>query len=64
MMERVQMIIMKNLKQLLGFCEHKWKIIETFDIYRYINNAWMDKPYAHKYILQCEKCGKIKKQKI
>lgn len=42
---------MKNLKQLLGICEHKWIIIRG------------EQAYLRNYIIQCEKCGLVKKVK-
>ena len=43
------------------FCKHKWKIINKIKQYEHGNG---EMPYGTKYILQCEKCGKIKKKEI
>jgi hypothetical protein len=45
------------LKRLLGFCNHKWKIIKTGDIIN--ENGGCIGKY---YVLQCEHCGNIKKK--
>ena len=50
---------MTNLKQLLGICEHIWEEIGQIDVY---NGG--ERPVATKYILQCKKCGKIKKKEV
>ncbi len=44
-----------NLKQLLGICEHKWKLLST-------NKILQERKYiiGCVYNLQCEKCGEIK----
>ena len=47
-----------NIKQFFGLCEHKWKIIQKYDVYL----DWDDKPAYVKFAMQCEKCGKIKKK--
>jgi hypothetical protein len=48
---------MKNLKQLLGICEHKW-------IERELSQLESDRFYYFIVILKCEKCGKIKSKKV
>jgi len=47
-----------NLKQFLGMCEHKWKIISR----NYVNNE-DNKTIGEKFVLQCEKCGRLKTEK-
>ena len=48
-----------NLKQLLGICEHKWKIYAHGEIENENGQKIHD-----KIILQCEKCGKIKRKEL
>ncbi len=46
-------------------CEHVWKIKNEIDVYAYgESNPQTDMPIATKYILQCEKCGDIKKKRV
>ncbi len=49
---------MKNLKQLLGICEHIWNILEKVSLVDEFNDC-----VGTKYILQCEKCRKIQSKK-
>ena len=51
---------MKSLKQLLGLCEHKFKKIGEAEI----QNSTTGSVIGHIFILQCEKCGKIKTKRI
>ncbi len=54
---------MKNLKQLLGICEHKWKLLGVQNIYSEdVRNIKEDLPIRTEHILQCEKCGEIKRK--
>jgi uncharacterized protein (DUF3820 family) len=54
-----------NLKQLLGICEHKWKIIKEVKVFgRYSDRVRSDLPESFEHILQCEKCGIVKKKKL
>lgn len=60
------------------FCKHKYKIIDKIKVYdkevrfyydsnqkRMISSEVIPKiPIYHLYVLQCEKCGKIKKNKV
>lgn len=48
---------MKNLKQWLGLCEHKWETDGKIESYGYPNNYM---PSELNYILKCEKCGDVK----
>lgn len=48
-----------NLRKLLGLCEHKWKLMEHWDMV----DEYGDKT-GHKYILKCEKCGDIKRERV
>lgn len=50
---------MKNLKQLLGICEHKWVVNEKINVF-----DGGELPVATKIILRCEKCGKIKSKEV
>lgn len=50
---------MKNLKQILGLCEHKYKVNEKIDVFE-----GGTRPVATKFILVCEKCGKIKSKEL
>ena len=54
-----------TLKQFLGLCEHKWTIIKTINVYETWDVERHDGqlPVYYRYIMQCEKCGKIKKVK-
>ena len=51
---------MRNLKQILGICEHKWAT------YQIINVVGDDSKYIRgkDYVLKCEKCGKIKVKRV
>ncbi len=49
---------MKWLKWLLGLCNHKWKTVDKNDVYTQHSSSM---PTYIDYILECEKCGKIKK---
>jgi hypothetical protein len=54
-----------NLKQLLGICEHKWKQIKEIDVYPTQHGKVISNFFEYnKFVLQCEKCGTIKKKKI
>lgn len=53
--------MIKFIRSLLGLCDHKWKILNTSDMYANQYNAM---PYARKYALQCEHCGNIKKKVV
>ena len=54
------------------FCRHKYKIIKQIDVYEdgfwhYVGTGRVEKDYLpiyHKYVLQCEKCGKLKTKKV
>jgi len=50
---------MKNLKQLLGICEHKWVILRQIVVHSKRYNILKNTRF--EYDLQCEKCGDIKK---
>lgn len=54
---------MINLKQLLGLCEHRWKHVSTTNVYD-ISYGRSKNPEYRIWVLQCEKCGKIKKKKV
>ena len=59
----VKNTIMIRLLYLLIFghwCDHKWKLIKEIKVF------WDESdsiPSGTKYIMQCEKCGKMKKFK-
>ena len=55
---------MRNLKQFLGICEHKWKNIERYQMELVGVESGRVKKEWQKVIMQCEKCGKIKVLKI
>ena len=46
-------------KILFGGCEHKWKIIQQDEVYQRHPSI----PTYIDYVLQCEKCGNIKKKR-
>lgn len=48
-----------NLKQLLGLCEHKWKVYSEHNLVT--SNGAVS---GAVLILQCEKCGKIKSKEV
>lgn len=52
-----------NLKQLFGFCEHKWKIISERDHVVTYRNGCKGKE-GTLFALQCEKCGDMKRKYI
>jgi hypothetical protein len=54
---------MKSLKQLLGICEHKWKVRSSHRLMEIIEKGY-EKPVGMKFVLQCEGCGEIKKKEI
>lgn len=48
---------MKSLKELLGFCKHKWVAVKEFNL----TNTFHSSIVVGKiYVMQCEKCGNIK----
>lgn len=49
---------MRNIKQLLGLCEHIWKVKDEWDM------VSGDEKRGHKYILQCSKCGELKAKRV
>ncbi len=51
---------MKNLKQLLGICEHKFIELAKISVIKDGNNI----PIAFEYHLKCEKCGIIKNKRL
>lgn len=53
---------MKNLKQLLGLCEHKWTIINKAAVYSGDETEGV-LPTSIDYVLQCEKCGAVKNKR-
>lgn len=57
---------MKRIKELLGLCNHKYKIIEKVDLFGYKshNYQYVEVLTGAEYILQCEHCGKIKKKRV
>lgn len=50
---------MRNLKQLLGICEHKWETISTREL---LNEN--DKIIGFFCVLKCKNCGYLKKKKL
>lgn len=52
-------MICKLFRWLFGLCEHKWERIERIDVYEENRS---ERPYQVKHILQCEKCGNLKKK--
>lgn len=40
------------------FCGHKWIIVGAFNVHRTSDNAVI----GHRFLLQCEHCGKMKAQ--
>lgn len=54
---------MKNLKQLLGICEHKWKLKEKIAVHG-LTFENLSGVVGHKYILECENCGMIEKKEV
>lgn len=53
---------MRNLKQLLGICEHVWEIEDTYKINKPFQGKLIQKGLI--YILKCNKCGIVKKKII
>ena len=51
---------MKWLRTLLGMCIHKMNIIERHELV----NGDKKLPYAVCVVLQCEKCGNLKKMMV
>lgn len=51
------------LKWLIGWpwCAHKWEILERINVY---DGGKASRPYATRFVLQCEKCGDLKKREI
>ncbi len=50
---------MKNLKQLLGICEHEWVNTEKYAIERQTKTfEWVT--HGLEYVQQCKKCMKIR----
>ena len=54
-----------SLRKWLGLCIHKWKKIDTIDVYN-VNYPKHENysPTHYEYIMQCEHCGWIKKKRI
>lgn len=50
---------MKNLRQLLGLCEHQWVTIGKYEMMDCDGDI-----RAYKYHLRCEKCGDITGRKV
>ena len=44
-----------------SFCAHKWEIIKQIDVCDMKNS---NIPWAFDIIMQCEKCGNIKKKRV
>lgn len=44
---------------MIWLCKHKWKIIESQEVYR--SNG---EKRGFFYVLQCENCGKIKPKEV
>ena len=55
---------MRNLKQLLGICEHKWKNVGRDEVKVVGSVSGLTKDQWYLLIMQCEKCGKIKSVKV
>ena len=49
--------MIKLFSFILTGCWHKWKIIETVNVFDRGHN---ERPIGTKYILQCERCGDVK----
>lgn len=47
---------MSWLRKLLGLCQHRWKIIDRVNLR--VGSALV----GHRYILQCEHCGWVRKK--
>ncbi len=53
-----------NLKEFFGFCKHKWKEKEKYKVIRkYIYTGELV-PNCFLFILECVKCGKLKRVDI
>jgi len=52
-----------NFKQLLGLCEHVWEFKQEIEVYD-ISYGIGEYPNYRKFVLQCSKCGDIKKKII
>lgn len=55
---------MRNLKQLLGLCEHYWKNVAAHEITRKGNESGVESHVRNEYVMQCQKCGWVKAKKI
>lgn len=55
---------MKNLRELLGLCIHKFDVLENVRVYSEFDMPGKDVPIGRIYVLKCEKCGVIKKKKV
>lgn len=57
---------MRTLKSLLGICEHRWIKVKEIAVYSEFGGVIFnnDVPAYHKWVLQCEKCGKINSKRI
>lgn len=51
---------MKTLKEWLGFCVHKWSLIDTIPV----TSNYDGGHYYDDYILKCTKCGTVKKKRL
>ena len=54
------------------FCKHKYTTVQKISVYEdgfqhYLSTGRVERDYLpiyYLYVLQCEKCGKIKKKKV
>lgn len=45
-------------------CRHKWKHVETLNVYNYNYGIRDELPTFKEYVLQCERCGDVMKRKV
>lgn len=52
------------LKWLVGWpwCAHKWKVLERINVFDGDRSG--GRPIATRFVMQCERCGDIRKREI
>ena len=55
--------MIKWLRKLFGCCEHEWDIFGVKSVFE-TNDDVNELPIGSIYILQCKKCGDLKKKRF
>lgn len=54
-------IMIRLISFLITGCWHQWKIIDTISVFE---RGYNDREIATRFVLQCTKCGDVKKREI